>query len=326
MFPATALAALMLFPAAGADLRFPSGNQWTRVTPAQAGWNAAALDAALHYAGSHKANAVVVLHRGRILAEKQWGNPAPEDVASVQKSVVAVLCGIAKEKKLIRLEDVVSDHLGAGWSKESREQERDITLRHLLTMTSGTTDSLEYQAEAGARWRYNSVAYQKLLPALAKASGKSANDLTMEWLTGPLGMTRSQWRDRPGTGGMVGFVTTAHDLARFGLLVLAEGNWAGKQIVPAAWIREMLRPSQQLNPAYGYLWWLNGQHVLRANGQKAGTRIPAAPKDLVAALGARHRKVYVVPSLELVVTKTGPDEAEFDNGFWTELMKAAPGK
>ena len=335
-----ALALFLALCTASANLTFPTGDrEWPRIDPGKAGWDAKALDAALDFAGSRRSSAVVILHRGRIMAERQWA-PGPraektqsgrsrEDVASLQKSITATLCGIAIEKGLVGLRDPVSKHLGEGWSKATREQESQITIRHLLTMTSGLTDGLEFQAAPGTRWRYNTPAYQKLLPALAKAAGITANELSRQWLFGPIGMADSEWRARPAMPGLVGLFTTAYDLARFGLLIQADGVWSGKRLVPQAWIREMLTPSQKLNPAYGLLWWLNGPARVDAAGRDHGALAPSAPRDLVAALGALGRKVYVVPSLELVITRTGQNsdaagEAPFDEALWSLVMKAAP--
>jgi hypothetical protein len=82
----------------------------------------------------------------------------------------------------------------------------------------------------------------------------------------------------------------------------------------------MLKPSQDLNPSYGLLWWLNGQR-----------RVPSAPPDLVAADGALDRKLYVVPSMRLVVARLGAQTSDdlrlardWDDQFWKLLMKAAP--
>jgi CubicO group peptidase (beta-lactamase class C family) len=167
-----------------------------------------------------------------------------------------------------------------------------------------------------------------LLGVLAKAAGKDINELTREWLTGPAGMKDSRWRERG--NGMTGFVSTARDLARFGLLIQAHGVWNGRAVIEdRAYLAECLRPSQQLNPAYGYLWWLNGRPVKRPQRPNAPKLIPSAPDDLVAALGAMGRKIYVVPSLHLVVARTGdmPDARglePFDEAFWKLLMKAAP--
>ncbi len=325
----------------------PSGHgDWERTAPQTAGWSAEGLEALLRFAESRRSTGVVILCDGRILAEQYWDptrfpstaqyrfektadGQVREDVASMQKSVTAILFGIARQKKLIDFETPVTKLLGTGWSKLSPEQESAITMRHLLTMTSGTTDDLTFQAEPGARWRYNSVAYQKILPALAKAAGKEANTLTREWLTAPLGMNDSEWRSRPNMRGMVGFVTTARDMARFGLMVLAGGQWRGKSIVDPAYLRQALTPSQQHNPSYGLLWWLNGHPVRRTGARESATLIPTAPEDVVAAQGALGRKVYVAKSMNLVAVRIGGEaqqkgEPDFNREFWRLLMAAAP--
>lgn len=344
------LAALLpLCPAAAEQLYFPpvGDGTWERIPPQRAGWSADGLDALLRFAESRRSTGVIILLHGRILTERYWDptrfastaqyrfeksadGQIREDVASMQKSVTAMLFGIAREKKLADLETPVSKLLGAGWSRLPAEQEGAITMRHLLTMTSGTSDELAFEAAPGAKWRYNSVAYQKILPALAKAAGKDANVLTRQWLTGPLGMTHSEWRDRPNLRGMVGFVTTARDMARFGLMTQAGGEWQGKRIVDAAYVQHALQPSQQLNPSYGLLWWLNGHPVRRAGARGGGEMlIPTAPKDLVAAQGALGRKVYVVNSLGIVAVRIGGEaqqkgETDFNAEFWRLLMAAAP--
>jgi CubicO group peptidase (beta-lactamase class C family) len=335
----------------------PAQGDWARVAPAAVGWDASKLEAALRLAGETRASGVVILHRGRILAEQYW-NPDPErpagkkaraygalvvgrdaagraieDVASVQKSISAMLAGIAQHKGLLRLEDPVQKHLGTGWSKATPEQEKAITVRHLLTMTSGLKDDLTFEAAAGTRWRYNSAAYAHTIRVIAAAAKKSPNDLTREWLTGRIGMNDSRWVERPGAGpeavaNALGFATSARDLARFGLLILAEGQWNGAPIIADRdYLRAALKPSQNLNPSYGYLWWLNGQpEVARGAGERVkGPLIPTAPPDLVAALGAVDRKLYVVPSLGLVVTRLGNSAGPaFQNDFWRLLMAAAP--
>jgi hypothetical protein len=82
------------------------------------------------------------------------------------------------------------------------------------------------------------------------------------------------------------------------------------------------------NPAYGRLWWLNGSsYSLRPAGRRSETAlIPAAPPELVAALGAQDRKIYIVRSRKLIVVRTGqatPDRG-FDQELWLRLMKALP--
>jgi CubicO group peptidase (beta-lactamase class C family) len=162
-----------------------------------------------------------------------------------------------------------------------------------------------------------------------------ANILTKKWLTDPLGMKDSRWAKRPWSerGGIVanqyGLATTARDLARFGILMLANGNWEKKNVIEdKAYLKAAISPSQKLNPSYGYLWWLNGgPFVARGNGQKRqGRLIPAAPKDMYAAQGKLGRRLYVLPSQQLIITRLG-DQAP--NNFNTEFFKrlrAASGK
>ena len=325
----------------------PDGADWERIAPADAGWDAAGLEAALDFAGSRKSTGVVVLLGGKILAERNWDpeklegagrfgfrktadGRSIEDVASVQKSVTSALVGIALKKGLVTLDDTVTQHLGPGWSKASPQQEASIELRHIITMTSGLTERLAYEAAPGEKWRYNTAAYQRTVHVLGKAAGLTPNELTERWLTGRVGMKESRWIERPAMAGMLGFASTARDLARFGLMVLAGGKWQRETIVDNPdYLVAMHQSSQELNPAYGYLWWLNGKPFVRANGSRGKSLNPEAPDDMVAALGALGRKVYVVPSMDLVVTRTGAnpeqrDEANFDRELWRLLMAAAP--
>jgi len=338
-------------PAAG--LYFPPADgPWETVDPAAAGWDAAGLDAALALAGDRDSTGVVILHRGRILAERHWTLDAPsrghvngshgpnadghavEDVASVQKSVVAVLVGLARERGLVALDDPVTDHAGR-WTRATAEQERAVTIRHLMAMTTGLTPALEHDAAPGSKWLYNTPAYHHLLRIVAAAAGLDRNAVTREWLTGRLGMRDSRWAPRPWAASAIatGFATTARDLARFGLLILAGGSWDGETVMEdTEYLEEMLRPSQALNPSYGLLWWTNGQASSMSWAippvATGGALIPAAPADLVAAQGARDRKLYVVPSLDLVVSRLGDngsrEGSSFNDAFWERLVEAAP--
>jgi len=338
----------------------PAKGQWEKIDPAKIGWNPAKLKELMDYAGENKSSSVVILYRGRILAEQYWplnpkektaeGKPNPyfhmrlgknvkgraiEDVASAQKSVTAMLVGIAQHKGLLKITDPVHKHLGKGWSKAPAEAEARITIRHLISMNSGLDTRLQFVAPAGTKWFYNTTAYSRSLTCVSKAAKMDANQLTKKWLTGPTGMTDSRWAKRPWSerGGIVanqyGLATTARDLARFGILMLANGNWEKKNVIEdKAYLKAAISPSQKINPSYGYLWWLNGgPFVARGNGQKRqGRLIPAAPKDMYAAQGKLGRRLYVLPSQQLIITRLG-DQAP--NNFNTEFFKrlrAASGK
>lgn len=344
---------LLALPVQAAELYFPADNSdWEHVDPASAGWNPELLSRALEVAGERNSSGVVILHKGRILAERYWPGPdnaayrnflsgrdeagrAIEDVASAQKSVVAVLTGIAREKGFVNLDDPVNRHLDAGWSRASPQQEQAITLRHLLTMTSGLTEDLRFEHEPSQQWFYNTPAYHIVMRVLMAATGKDRNGLTIDWISKPLGMAYTSWTPRPWAAAAIatGLSTTARDLARFGLMIQAGGKWKDQIVIAdTGFIEEMLSPSQALNPSYGYLWWLNGQQFGLAPGPQAprldGPMIKAAPADLVAMQGAGDRKLYLVPSLDLVVTRLGftggSVDSSFNEAFWAALIKAAP--
>lgn len=342
-----------------------SDMAWATLSPEQAGWDATALDNALRFAGEHASSAVVVLYQGRILAEKYWqvSARAPiiedleyssfliatdpvsgplEDVASVQKSVVALLVLIAAEKQLLRLDDAVSEYLGAGWSASPLDHEGGITLRHLLSMTSGLTEDLTADAPPGERWFYNTGAYSRLIEVLKKASGRELEQITADWLTLPLGMASTRWVRRPWVPEGVnpyGLAINARDLARIGLLIMNAGQWHGKQVVNPRLLARALEASQTMNPAYGWLWWLNDGDVWQdfAGGVHEGRLFGPAPQDMVSAHGIGDHKLFVVPSLEIVVVRLGAmsgfrsnfsttssDPWDFDRELWRRLMLAVP--
>lgn len=332
----------------------PTTGAWETVEPDAVGWNSMLIDEALEIAGQRNSSGVLILHNGRIMAERYWDGPenaayrnvltgfdaaghAIEDVASAQKSVVAVLTGMAQERGYLSIEDSVSQYLGQGWSRASATQESAITIRHLLSMTSGLAEDFTFEAAPGTKWFYNTPVYHTTMRVLIAATGLERNPLTVGWISEPLGMVNTSWTPRPWADAAIatGLSTTARELARFGLMIQSDGKWGDDTIIAdSAFLETMLSPSQTVNPAYGYLWWLNGQEFSLAPGTAAartdGQLIPAAPSDLVAMMGAGDRKLYLVPSLGLIVTRLGytggmPDSS-FNNAFWEALMRASPSR
>jgi CubicO group peptidase (beta-lactamase class C family) len=319
--------------------------------PAKAGWSPAGLDEVVAYVQAQKTTGFLIVQDRKVIYEHNWPLPAEaatfaanfthgtdahgalqEDVASAQKSFIAILAGVAIDKGMLDISKPVSGYIGTGWSKAAPEQESSITVRNLMEMSSGLTEKLTYEAPAGTRFFYNTPAYAIMKPVLEKASGQNLDDLTRVWLTEPAGMTDTLWRKRPAlfadAGNPTGLYTTPRDMAKLGQLVLDNGKAAdGKRVISAAQLAALFERSPT-NPAYGRLWWLNGsEYTLRPAGLRSETSlIPAAPAELVAALGAQDRKIYIVRSRKLIVVRTGqaaPDRG-FDQQVWLRLMKAAP--
>jgi CubicO group peptidase (beta-lactamase class C family) len=388
-----AAAILLMLPVAvsvAQDIYFPAEENWQMVDPVDTGWSVAGLEAVLAYAAEQRSSGLVMLLDGRILAEGYWevGPPAGgdaggypqlivdrtaegqtvEDVASLQKSIASVLAGIARGRGMLDFDAPVSDYIDNGWSRADADQEAAITVRHLLTMTSGLAPQGTFVAPAGEQFTYNTPVYMKLLQVLEAASGQRLNEFMSEALATRIGMSNSSWAARtwmpPGLapeaapgggmapggmamGGAAGmapgsfnaataFRSSARDLARLGLLMLAEGMWDGEDIVgDPGYFEEAFNPSQPYNEAYGLLWWLNGGTTIndrRSPVMQEGMLLPTAPDDLVAALGGLGRKIYIVPSLGLVVSRLGdaPPVTEgneaardaFDVEIWRRIMTA----
>ena len=334
----SALVLLALAPGAGAQ---PGPQAIPEAT------SSAEMTDLLTYLQSQNSTGFILIEDGRVRLDAAW--PAPngdpmfvnfvhghtadgvllEDVASQQKSFVALLVGIAVDKGLIRVDAPVSDYLGPGWSKASAEQEARIRVIDLLTMSSGLDERFAYVAPPGTVFFYNTPVYAITQQIVTAAAGQALETVTRDWLTAPLGMAATAWRRRPAAlasvGNDLGLVTTPRDVARLGLMVLAGGRAEdGGQVISQAQLQALLQPSRT-NPAYGRLWWLNGgDYAVRVQGQRTeGPLIPAAPADLVGAYGAFDRRLYVVPSRRLVVVRTGAAVADpdFDQALWLRLMR-----
>lgn len=307
----------------------------------------AETDALLDYLHTHGSTGFIVIKDGKTLIDQTW--PAPnddplfanfvygkaadgallEDVASQQKSFVSILVAVAIDKGLLDIDAPVSKYLGAGWSKASPNQEAGIRVVDVLTMSSGLDDKFGYVAPAGTVFFYNTPVYAITKRIVVAAAGQPLETITQAWLTGPTDMKNTAWRKRPAAlasvGNDTGLVTTPHDVARFGEMVLHGGVAEnGTRVVSKAQLDALFTRSST-NPAYGRLWWLNGgEYTLRAQaGRRDGQLIPAAPTDLVGALGAFDRRLYVVPSRKLVVVRTGAaaNDPDFDQQLWLRLMK-----
>jgi len=311
-------------------LDFPTSDVWKTVSPKEANCDQRKLENALQFAGEYHSKGVVVLWRGRILAEKYWdgwNRDKPHPAYSASKGVVSTLVGIALDDGDIQGVDQPAADFLTEW--QNSPPHRRIKFHDLLSMSAGLkggkrvflrgflarderafATGLPTQFRPGSHWEYHNSAYRLFFPLLESASGQSLQPYTEAKLLEPIGMSNTRWASKRFRQDQYTFLTTTpRDAARFGLLVLAGGNWNGEQIVSSSWIKRSTHATNPaLNPSYGYLWWLNGgsHHYLPLNPAKqTGPIFPGCPKDTVAALGKDDQKIYVVPSLDLVVTRFG---------------------
>jgi CubicO group peptidase (beta-lactamase class C family) len=317
--------------------------------PALARSGGTAMQGVLDYVRSQATTGFLIVRDRKTLVEENWPLPADaasfratftygttasgallEDVASQQKSFVSMLVGVAIDKGLLDVTQPVARYVGAGWSNASPEQEARIRVIDVLTMSSGLTTEFGYAAAPGAVFLYNTPVYAVTKRIVASAAARPLDTITRDWLTAPAGMSDTAWRRRPpamgDVGNPTGLVTCPRDVARFGQIVLDSGKAAdGRQIISRRSLGAMFVRSAA-NPAYGRLWWLNGgPFAIRPLANRVeGPLIPAAPADVVAALGAYDRKLYIAPSRKLIVVRMGqaaPDK-DFDQQFWLRLKDA----
>ncbi len=325
-----------VFSSAGAafaqEQQPPAADDGETVAPADAGMNAPKLEAALKFASERASYGVVVVHRGKIVAERYWNDWSKDstgDMCSAQKSITSTLIALAIEGGSIKGLDQSAAEFLTEWKGTVKEK---ITVRHLLSMTSGLHSSrrsdlfdalrsrdqekyalaLDLDHEPGTFWAYGNPAYTLVNSVLERATGMSRNDYAKKALFAPLGMNHSEcaWSVLHERFRLKhhAILSSCRDMARFGRLILQGGTWQGRQLVSREFIAQATKPSQHLNPAYGFLWWLNGSDRHRLpyeETDRKGMLFPGCPPDAFAALGAKDSKIYVVPSLDLVVSRLG---------------------
>ena len=322
---------------------FPSLNDayWETKSPVGLGWDTAKLNEAFDFAGSKNTYGLIVLQNGRIVKEKYWNNwdlNTRYFIASAGKSVVSFLTGIAQQDQLLNINNKTSDYLGTGWTSLPLEKENLITVKHQLSMSTGLDDGvadpncedpacLNYVADAGTRWSYHNAPYRLLQDVIANASGIPFNQYCSQKLFQKIGMSTSFWYNN------VMYCTT-REAARFGSLILNKGTWNENVILnDSNYFKAMVNTSQTLNKSYGYLWWLNGKSSFMAPTSQIvfnGSLATNAPSDMIMALGKDDKKIYIVPSLNVVVVRLGDaagnttllGPSSFDNEFWTKLKYA----
>lgn len=321
-----------------ATIYFPptTSTEWETVNPADLNWNTDEIAPLLNFLEEKNTKSFIVLYQGKIALEYYFNDHSENKSwywASAGKTLTSIITGIAAEKGYINLNNKVSDYLGTGWTSAPLLKENLIECNHLLTMTSGLDDSfgdsvepanLHYKADAGTRWAYHNV-YVKLQDVVEIASQQTFESFFNEHLKNKIGMSGA-WLQ---TGDFSVFYSNTRSMARFGLLALNKGTWNSTKIVNESFFENSIHTSQQLNKAYGYLWWLNGKttyHLPQTQFEFQGSLIPNAPNDVYAALGKNDQKIYVSPSKKLVIVRMGESAegtnfalSNFDNELWEKI-------
>ena len=235
--------------------------------------------------------------------------------------------------------------------KITDKQKEKITIGHLLSMTSGIPGenqlvfgipprdnngpfehALGYQenrygyktdklvSEPGTIWDYSDPAIAHLSILFKIIMRREMHEYMQDKVFSRIGIENASW-DIHGGGLFIGPHTSAHvglhisarELARFGYLLMQIGKWVYDQIIPSIWVDKATKPSQTLNPEYGFTFWVNTHE----------TRWPGLPKDMFSLEGYNSNRCYVIPSKELVVVRVGSGPNQWNEQlFVRQILKA----
>jgi CubicO group peptidase (beta-lactamase class C family) len=313
------------------------GNTWATTDPEALGWCTDQLPALYDFLEESNSKAFIVLKDGRIVLEQYFGTFTADSAwywASAAKSLTAFLVGLAQQQGHLDIDEPSSTYLGAGWTSCTPEQEAAITIRDQMAMTTGLDDTdgqfdctdpecLTYLTDPGTRWSYYNAPYTLLDGVLEGATGQTLNSFVFSNLTTTTGITGQFVQ----AGFNNVFFSRARSMARFGLLAMSGGSWNGTPILTDTdYFNAMTTPSQALNPAYGYLWWLNGQSNYLLPGVDfllPGPLMPDAPQDAYNAIGKNGQIINVSPNNGLVVVRMGnlPDGLFVPNVYNNEIWQ-----
>ena len=307
---------------------------------------------AAKYSESRRGVSMLMMQNGRVIFEHYANGGSARGrwpIFSGTKSFWGIAALAAIRDGLLKFDDPVSDTI-TEWKSDPRKAQ--ITIRQLLNQTDGIEGASRLQrtsirdrnamairlptvAEPGSPFVYGPSHLQIFSELLRrKLKGRDTISYFEGRVSNRLGLGRLNFKKDslgnplPATG----FELTAREWARLGELVLGHGNYHGRQIVPAALLREAFAGSPA-NPSYGLTFWLNQQ---APNGREADMErmldLPwqnaqwtdvcickDAPPDMVVALGSGYQRLFIIPSMKAIIVRQGSN-ARFSDAHFLRLV------
>lgn len=242
-------------------------------------------------------------------------------INSCTKSIISALIGIAIDEGLILgVNQPISDffpELKRDDINERDERKKDITIYHLLTMSSGISwpefnnwsfiselmqsdNWVEFilnrpmESIPGENFNYSSGGSHLLSAIISKATGMNAYEYATKRLFGPLGIKDITWMSDPqdNSNGGFGIEMSAYDMIKIGRLYLDMGKYENVSLIPESWIKESLKPgmlASKVMANYGYQWWMKD------------FKYPKEVFTVYFAMGNGGQFIFVVPAKNMVV-------------------------
>jgi CubicO group peptidase (beta-lactamase class C family) len=295
------------------------------------------------YLNASGTTAFLVIHDDKLLYERYFNGYDETSLNtsfSMAKSFASALVGIAIDNERIKsVNEPITNYIPELLEKDERF--KSITIRNLLTMSSGikyeeggdlpwseeADDTKTYYAtnlrelalencriegKPGEYFEYNN--YNPLLVGLIleRSTGTPVSRYLQDKLWKPMGMEADgSWSLDSTTSGFEkmesGVNARARDFGRFGMLFAKEGKWEGEQLISREWVEESTRPDATTDPSsdYQYFWWVN-----TPDG-----------KDHFSARGNYGQYIYVASEKDLVIVRLGKDEGEQGYEYWIDLFE-----
>ncbi len=284
---------------------------------------------------------VMVIYKNNLIAERYapgFNRNTPILGWSMTKSVLATLFGI------LRSEGQIDIYQPTGWEGWKDDDRKMITFNHLLRMQSGLEWDEDYSsisdvtrmlfleddmgaiqaakksiAIPGEIWNYSSGTSNLLSKMLRKRFQNYQDYLNYPYrqLIDKIGM-HSMIIETDISGNFVGSSygwASTGDWAKFGLLYLNRGKWQDQIVFDPEWVNYVTQPTEDSEGKYGAHFWLNSKG-----------KFPDVPKDLYSANGHQGQRVYIIPSREVVIVRTGLAEGPYfdENTFLSDILSALP--
>ncbi|MEM7701978.1 MAG: serine hydrolase [Pseudomonadota bacterium] len=326
---------------------------------AKSGVSNEALLEAFDYVSARNTSAFVIWKDGEVHAEmygEGFDKTTPIVSKSLAKPVTALLIGRAiKQGHIASLDQPVSDFITEWKGDEGREK---IKIRHLLDMRTGllpqgfSPDPADILNRAylhprhdeviindypmthvpGERYEYSNANSELVAPVIERATGMRYGEYITKALLEPIGaMGGEVWTNREGGTAHSGccLLLPAESWVRMAMLVMADGEWEGEQLLPEGYT-DAMRTGTAENPYYGMGVWIAGEYI-----DKRGFAHPSVPygkvahkepyldKELTLFDGNSNQVVYMIPSQNMIVLRTGgrpPKEMPWDNTVLPNLL------
>lgn len=301
------------------------------------------------WAEAHETYALIVVHKGELLLERYWYETDPDMLTNgraLTRSVTPMVLGFAVSEGALKLDDPIGTYIHE-WKDDPRGQ---ITVHQLAQNASGlevaeqmgvdrilgnkdlclvycgdvVRAALAYAQTSppGSRFDVAQENMQLLALVIERAMGRAIQDILSDRIWTHIGASDATFQlDRPDGVARVMCCMRAlpRDWARLGLLLLNDGKWQGRQVLPTGWAEVMSSPSPT-NPNFGTGLWIGSPYTpMRTYFEGKPGVVPQSEPfladDVVFMEGGGFRTVYIVPTEDLVIMRLGRYDATWDHAY-----------